>query len=220
MNARKLLSVLVGIGLLTSAIPTFAQRGTGEDIGVARQGVTPERTTLQGTLEEIETGPCKRTTGQAYIGTHLFIRTADDQLANVHIGNAEAVEPIIEQLTVGEQIEVDVFRTDRLEEGHYVAQTIRTDSEEFMIRREDLSPFWARQRGERMRDVRHDFPDRGDRRELRPERGAQTTEQIEQRMEQRQERRQRMEQRREQREETLRERRDRGERRERMDARP
>lgn len=216
MNARKLMSVLVGIGLVTSAITSFAQRGTGEDIGVARQGITPERTLLQGTLEEIETGPCKRTTGYAYIGTHLFIRTADDQVANVHIGNAEAVAPIIEKLTVGEAIEVDVFRTERLEEGHYVAQTIRTDSDEYMIRREDLSPFWARQREERMRDVRYDLPDRPGRRDMRPERGSQRVEDLEQRQEMRRQRQERMEQR----EETLRERRDRGERRERMDRRP
>lgn len=214
MNVRKLLSVLVGIGLLTSAAPTFAQRGTGEDIGIARQGIMPERTTLQGTLEEIETGPCKRTTGYAYIGTHLFIRTADDELANVHIGNAEAVKPMVDKLTVGEAIEVDVFRTDRLEEGHYVAQTIRTDEEELMIRREDLSPFWARQRGQRARDVRYTVPDRRGRGEMRPD--AESVERMEQRRELRQERRERMEQRMQAREERLQQR----ERRERMDTRP
>lgn len=172
MNARKLLSVLVGIGLLASVAPTFAQRGTGEDIGVARQGLAPEFTKVQGALEKIETGPCKRTTGYAYIGTHLFIRTTEGQVANVHVGSAEAVKPLVAKLTVGEAIEVDAFRTDRLSEGHYVAQTLRTDTEEFLVRREDLRPFWARQRGNRMRDARYDLPDRGDRRGQRHERGS------------------------------------------------
>lgn len=176
------IGVVVGISLLLGA-GAWGQKGVGEPIGLAQQGAQPEIESLQGRLERIETGPCRRSTGQAYIGTHLFLRTEEAELINLHVGSAEAVAPFVDSLQEGQWLEADAFRTDLHEPGHYVAKILRTEDAELVVRTEDLSPFWAAQRHgrslqqqrdrrqgdmlERVRDRDRERPRQG-----RPERGG------------------------------------------------
>ncbi len=141
--------LLIGALALCAVSAAHAQRGRGEPVGLARQGVQPERVEIMGTIDRIETAPCGRTTGSAYVGTHIFLRTEDGKEINMHIGSAEAVKPVVEQFSPGDALEVTAFRTDLLEPNHYVAVTIRHDEEVYEIRDEYLSPFWSGQRGDR-----------------------------------------------------------------------
>ena len=144
------ISMTAALMLLTTV--ALAQRGTGEDEGLARRGIQPEMKEISGRLTAIETGPCQRTTGREYIGTHLLVEAEDGRELNIHIGAASAVQSFVDQLRVGQQIDATVFRTDRLPPDHYVAQTLRAGEQVLEVRREDLSPFWAQQR----RDSRGD----------------------------------------------------------------
>jgi len=146
------IGMMAGIMMAFMTTTAVAQRGTGEEEGLARRGLQPEMEEISGRLTAIETGPCQRTTGQEYIGTHLMIRTDDGRDLNVHIGAASAVQSFVDPLKVGQQIEATVFRTDRLPPDHYVAKTLRSGDAVLDVRREDLSPFWARQRWEMRRD--------------------------------------------------------------------
>jgi hypothetical protein len=153
---------IVGLSLLCASL-VWAQRGTGEEEGLARRGADPERVELSGTLAYVRTAPCERSTGNAYTGTHLFITAADGQEINLHVGPAEVVQPFADTLTPGTAIAATAFRTDRLGPNEYVAMQIRTETETFEVRRDDLSPFWARQRMNR--EERREW-----RREMRQER--------------------------------------------------
>lgn len=128
-----------------------AQRGQGEAVGLARQGAKPELVEISGTLVKVETGPCGRTTGRSVVGTHLFIEQEGGVLINLHIGAADAVQPFVDTLEKGQPLEAVAFRTDLMDERHYVAKTLRSGEETLEVRHEDLSPFWAQQRQERRR---------------------------------------------------------------------
>ena len=140
-------SLSMGLLLIVFAVDVaHGQRGRGEAEGLARQGATPEMVTVSGVLERIETGPCERTTGHAYIGTHLFIRVDDETLINTHLGSAEAMQSYVDHLRVGQPIQIEAFRTGLLEENHYIARTIESEGRAITLRDEDLRPFWAAQR--------------------------------------------------------------------------
>ncbi len=148
---------LLTFGLIVGFAATgLAQRGTGEAVGLARQGVQAEPVHLEGTLERVETGPCKHTTGEAVIGVHLFLRVADDQLINLHVGAAEAVSSFTDSLEPGTTLRVEAFRTERLPDNHYIARVIETEDESFEVRNEDLQPFWAAERRWQRREMRRE----------------------------------------------------------------
>ena len=149
---------------LIAVSSAYGQRGRGETEGLARQGLQPEMVEITGTLDRAETGPCPRTTGRAYIGTHLFIKQDDGTMINLHVGSADAVKPFVDKLEVGQPIQATGFRTERLEKSHYVAKDITADGETLNVRADDLSPFWAQQRGDR-RERRDRDMRRGDRRD-------------------------------------------------------
>ena len=138
------------VGLLFADV-VYAQRGQGEAQGVARRGAKPEMIELTGTLVNVETAPCGRTTGRSEMGTHLFIEQEDGVRINLHIGAADAVQPFVDTLEVGQTIEATAFRTELMDENHYVAKTLRSGEDTLEVRREDLSPFWSQQRQERRR---------------------------------------------------------------------
>ena len=66
---------LAAVLTLCLSVTALGQRGVGDDGGVAQWRTKPETMRLSGKLEEIDTGPCGRTTGRAQIGTHLVLRT-------------------------------------------------------------------------------------------------------------------------------------------------
>jgi len=137
-------SLVIAVLLWGASAPSaHAQKGTGEAAGVARQSVKPEVVSLSGKVRAIKTGPCEMTTGRAYLGTHLLLETPQGKELNIHLGPAAAVGHIVDQLPPGKKVTVKGFRTGRMSENHYVAQSLAFDDTSIQLRDENLRPFWA-----------------------------------------------------------------------------
>ena len=67
----------VGVMLLVSAfvfaMPAAGQRGVGESAGVAQRAQKPAIGSFSGTIKDIKTGSCERTTGRSALGVHLVV---------------------------------------------------------------------------------------------------------------------------------------------------
>jgi hypothetical protein len=120
-----------------------AQRGIGDPTGVARQPVKPEVVSLVGKLVEVKTDACEATTGRSPIGTHLIVEAADKVQLNVHLGPAAAVADTVAKLAVGQEISVKAFRTEKMKENHYVAQSLTFGKTTVELRDAGLRPLWA-----------------------------------------------------------------------------
>lgn len=131
------------LGLGTSV--ANAQRGMGDQSGVARQAVKPKVIQLEGSILSVETGPCKQTTGRALVGTHVMLQAKDGKQLNVHLGPELAVAPIAKQLPKGTAVTIAAFRTEKMPEDHYVAQSITVGEKVLTLRDETLRPVWAGQ---------------------------------------------------------------------------
>lgn len=142
-NYFKIIGVLMGI-MLTLNLPAFAQKGMGDSNGMARSGEQPTFVMLEGTLDHIKTGPCEHTTGSAIIGTHLFIDMEDsDELLNVHLGAAYALESFVSRLEIGQKVEIQAFQTVGMKPFEFIAKEVSTDRHTLQLRDENLRPFWA-----------------------------------------------------------------------------
>jgi len=138
----KTLAVLAGFLLLVS-YSANAQRGQGDLTGMGMESDKPPLVMISGELDHIKTGPCENTTGHAYIGTHLFLKTEVGTLQNIHLGAAYAVESYVDKLSIGQKVDVLGFRTEQMEETHYIAKEITANGHTYVLRDEDLRPFWA-----------------------------------------------------------------------------
>lgn len=149
MRCSYYLSLLAIVAILcgTAVSEAYAQKGIGDDVGVARAAVKPEVITLSGKVVGVETGPCKNTTGRALVGSHVNLKTPEGETLNVHLGPAGAVESVAGRLTADTEIEVRAFRTDAMKENHFVAQSFRIGDETVTLRDETLRPAWAGSRG-------------------------------------------------------------------------
>lgn len=137
---------LLTVVVLWWALPTplvYAQRGMGDSTGVARQEILPELVSLSGRLASVETHPCQKTTGRGVVGTHLKLETDEGEQVNVDLGWAAAVEPIVRQLSVGQEVKVVAFRTDKMPEKQYVAKSLTFGGKTMQLRDENLRPIWA-----------------------------------------------------------------------------
>jgi len=99
---------------------------------------------LSGKVLKIMTEPCKMTTGPAYLGTHFLLKTSKGKRLNIHLGPADTVDDVAEQLPIGEKVKVDAFRTAKLPEDHFVAQSVAFDGTTIQLRDKNLRPLWAR----------------------------------------------------------------------------
>jgi hypothetical protein len=145
-SAMKVAMVSLVTLALTCGIlaPTaLGQKGMGEPSGVARQSIKPEVITLSGKLAEIKTGPCEKTTGKSPIGTHLMLETDKGDRLNIHLGPETAVADIVAKLTIGQTIAVKAFRTDKMPEKHYTAQSLSFGTTTIELRDAGLRPVWA-----------------------------------------------------------------------------
>lgn len=144
---------LAGLVLTCGALvtSTHAQRGVGESTGVARQAIKPEIVTLSGKLVEIRTGPCEKTTGRSPIGTHIFLETDKGDNLNVHLGPQWAVADTAATLKVGTRLTVKAFRTAKMPEKNYVAQSLAFGETTVDLRDEGLRPVWGGQGARRGR---------------------------------------------------------------------
>ncbi|HMP88762.1 MAG TPA: hypothetical protein PJ991_01100 [Kiritimatiellia bacterium] len=137
---------LVKVWLAASVLAgsaALAQKGTGIDEGIVRQGLIPITRSIAGTLEGIKTGPCKNTTGRAYIGSHLFLRTPENELINLHLGPANFVDEFISTLATGHIVRAIAFQTDNLKENNWVAKQVRVNDTELLLRDDSFRPLWA-----------------------------------------------------------------------------
>ena len=149
---RTLLSVLTVLAAASALSPAegLAQRGVGRTEGIAQQAELPEVVTLEGALVRIESGPCEQRVGPPVlppIGTHIFIETTDGQELNVHLGPARLMQTAVKELAIGQEVTVTAFRTEAMNQNHYVAQTISAGGEKIELRDEWLRPVWAGGRG-------------------------------------------------------------------------
>ena len=136
------LTSAVVFGLATST--AYAQKGVGDSTGIARQAVRPEVVSLSGKLSEIRTGLCESTTGRSPIGTHIIVETPDGKKLNVHLGPEAAVADMAAKLTVGQEVTVQAFRTDKLNAQAFVAQSLTSGKTQIELRDAELRPVWAR----------------------------------------------------------------------------
>ncbi len=143
MNHLIRLAITVTVIFVVMATTALAQRGMGDTSGVVRQGLQPQIVTFAGTLVEVKTGPCEATTGRSPIGTHLILATADGRTLNVHLGPAVVVAPTVAKLVAGQPISVRGFRTDKMPENHFVAQSLTFGETTVALRNENLQPVWA-----------------------------------------------------------------------------
>jgi hypothetical protein len=135
-----LLAVMLTVMLCVQA--AWAQRGTGQQQGVARQVDKPPVETIVGSLKEIKTDPCGQATGRSPVGTHLILQ-GDTKTYNVHLGPASEVVDVVGMVRVGDKIEARVFRTPRLPEDQYVAVSVKLGEKEIALRDDSLRPKWA-----------------------------------------------------------------------------
>lgn len=152
---KKTITVLAGIFLLIT-IESHAQKGQGDVNGMGMAIEKPPIEMISGELDHMKTGPCEHTTGQAVIGTHLFLKSAEsDQMYNIHLGAAYATESFVEKLNIGQNIDVQAFRTDKMDEYHYIAKEVTVNGHTTVLRDDELRPFWAGDRNPR-RNARFD----------------------------------------------------------------
>lgn len=143
MRTRIVCLAAVSLLLGPAVPPASAQKGTGDATGVARQAVRPEVVSLSGKVVEIEIGPCENTTGQAVIGTHFILESPKGEKLNVHLGPAQVVDFVADQLPLGKQVKVQAFRTERMSDRHYVAQSLAVDGKTIRLRDDSLAPVWS-----------------------------------------------------------------------------
>jgi len=134
-------TAILSCGLVAS--PAWAQKGMGERIGVARQADKPKVVSRSGSVLRVEVGPCKKTTGRYDQGAHFLLETKKGNTLNIHLGPATEVRHIADKLAVGAEVTVDVFRTAKMPDKHFVAKAITVDESTIQLRDEQLRPFWA-----------------------------------------------------------------------------
>ena len=146
MNVPRLfcIGVAASIALAIATSAVVAQRGVGEQTGVARMPTKPEIVTLSGKLTAINVGPCEHTTGRAQVGVHLIVEptaqsiegtaTAKVEPLNIHVGPANVVEEMLTKFPVGTQLTIAAFRTEKMPANQYVAQSLKSDSTTVTLR--------------------------------------------------------------------------------------
>jgi len=134
---------VVVLGLSCSSL--LAQRGEGDQQGVARKAAKPKIASLSGEVLQLKVEPCRMTTGRSSLGTHLAISTPEGKTVTIHLGPAAEVEPLTKDLSRGMAIKAEVFRTEATPDGQYVARTLTFGDRTVVLRDRSLRPVWAGQ---------------------------------------------------------------------------
>lgn len=142
---RRGLALLVAVALswAVGATTAYAQKGVGDAEGVARQAVKPKVVSISGKVVAVKTEPCKMTTGPSYLGTHFLLQTPAGKELNIHLGPANMVGQLAERLAAGRKVNVEGFRTDKMQREHYVAQSVALGKDVIELRDDALRPVWA-----------------------------------------------------------------------------
>lgn len=120
-----------------------AQRGTGEEEGVARQQTPVVRNTVTGQVIDVKIARCEQTTGSADIGMHYFLKTEEDLILNLHLGPEEAIKALGLPEEPGFPLTATVFRTENNRENHWVVISATFGDSTLRLREENLRPVWA-----------------------------------------------------------------------------
>lgn len=137
-------TLTAGMVLSLSGSVANAQKGIGDSSGVAKQAIKPASISMTGKVLSVDTHPCGKTTGKAPLGTHLKVLTSDDVEVNLHVGPADEVKELVKNISSGQDIRFDAFRTEDLPPANYVAKTLYVNDEEITLRDDTtLRPFWA-----------------------------------------------------------------------------
>lgn len=122
--------------------PAWAQKGTGDSVGVARSGNLPPVTQMSGTIQRIDLGPCESSTGRSPMGAHLSVDTPDGVI-NLHLGPVSAVDHVLDQLAEGQTITFAAFRTEALPDDARIAKSLTIGDKTIALRDDGLRPTWA-----------------------------------------------------------------------------
>ncbi|MGM0497839.1 MAG: hypothetical protein ACQESJ_07975 [Bacteroidota bacterium] len=135
--------ILIAVVLLAVTSMGYAQKGVGNNSGIARSNSVNEIEQISGELQKIITEPCTQTTGRYSNGTHLLVKDDEDETLNVHLGPTYVMSEITDQLKTGEEIQMKVVGTEDLPDHNYIAKEIQSGEEAHEIRDSNLKPFWA-----------------------------------------------------------------------------
>ena len=98
---------------------------------------------MSGTIKDIKTERCEKTTGRFVEGVHLIVQGQDNRTINLHLGPASPLADVVQQLSTGQEIRFDAFRTDRMPKDAYVAKSLTAGAKTFALRNDNLRPKWA-----------------------------------------------------------------------------
>jgi predicted Fe-Mo cluster-binding NifX family protein len=71
------------------------------------------------------------------------MKTGKEKEVNIHLGPTPAVDSLAKQLSCGQKVNVEAFRTKRLEKGHYIARSVTIGGKTIELRDKNLQPKWA-----------------------------------------------------------------------------
>ena len=142
MKSTRFLILAAFVSMATMPLPVTAQKGMGDRVGVAQQAVQPGVTQLTGTVLEVLTGACEKTTGRSPVGSHVMVQSGEETY-NVHLGPVDAVDHVTAQLSVGTQVAFEVFRTDAMPADAFIAKSLTLGDKVIHLRDGNLRPSWA-----------------------------------------------------------------------------
>jgi len=144
MNWKKFL--LATFVLANFTVFSFAQKGVGNTIGIAQEGIQTHVNEISGSLIEVLDEPCTETTGKYAMGTHLLIKhkiNHKEQVANIHLGPTAFVSKMVKDFVPGMEISLKVYHAEGLPENHFVAKSFSYGNNQYKLRDANLKPFWA-----------------------------------------------------------------------------
>ena len=122
---------------------SMAQKGAGNMEGIAQNGDYPSLQEIAGTITEIKEGPCQNTTGRSKIGIHFIVKTAANEIFNLHLGPKKSVDQYLSTTEVGDEIKASAFTTSDLSDGHFIVKEYHSNNETIVLRDESFKPVWS-----------------------------------------------------------------------------
>jgi len=71
------------------------------------------------------------------------METSKGKTLNIHLGPVAAIEFVAKDLSQGQKVKVEAFRTKKMKKGQYVARSLTFGSQTVELRDETLRPVWA-----------------------------------------------------------------------------
>ena len=140
------------LAALLFGLPFFghAQKGVGNQSGIARGNSVEIKDHVSGSIQEIINEPCTQTTGRFSKGSHLLVKTEGEEsnTINVHLGPTSMVSGMTDQMNTGQLVDLTLIKTEDLPDNHYIAKELSSGNNTYELRDDNLRPFWANNRKE------------------------------------------------------------------------